>query len=149
MSRPSTSSRFKRRRIRERRIADRGTQVGEEAEILSQAQQPRLGPDRVRHLVPLGSADGAEDHRVRFHGLGHRLVGDRHALGVDGSAADEIRFRLEFRPLATLVEEGDHALDLGHRFDADAVAGQEEQLVGGHGFGDPVEALCVSFARRY
>ena len=64
--------------------------------------------------------------------LGQRLVGERHAVLVDGSAADEAGVGLEL-DLALLVEEGDDALDLGHHLGADAVTGQEQERVRGHG----------------
>ena len=54
--------------IGQRRIADGRTQVGEEAEILAQPQQARLGAHIVRHLVPLGPAHRAEEHGVGGHG---------------------------------------------------------------------------------
>ena len=54
-----------------------------------------------------------------------------HAVLVVGRAADEVGVGLELGA-AALVEEVDDALDLGDGFDADAVAGQQEQVVRGH-----------------
>ena len=47
-------------------------------------------------------------------------------------AADEAVSSLEL-DLALLVEEGDEALDLGHHLGADAVTGQEQKRMRGHG----------------
>ena len=51
---------------------------------------------------------------------------------VECRTADEIRLRFEFRGIGTGIEESDDALDLGHGFDADSVAGQKKQGVRGH-----------------
>ncbi len=133
---------LQRRRIRERRIADRGSEVREQPKVLSQAQEARLGADRIRHLVPLGSADGAEDHGVRgFMALA--IVSSVTGTPLASMAAPPTRSVSvsKLRPLAPLVEEGDHALDLGHRFDADAVAGEKKQLVSGHECGASVGSM--------
>ena len=65
------------RGIRKRRIDDRRPDIGEQAEVLAQPQQPRFRPRVVGHLVPFRPADGAEDHGVAGVRLGHGLVGDR------------------------------------------------------------------------
>ena len=128
MSRPSTISRFKRRSFGERGIADGGAQVGEQVEILAQAQEPGFGADGVGHLVPLGAADGAKDDGRRGLGLFHRRIGYRHAVLVDGGAADVVALDGKFAGVALGVEEGDDAFHLGHGFLADAVAGRRRSL---------------------
>ena len=50
---------------------------------------------------------------------------------VVGRAADEVRLRLERRD-ALPVQPGHDLLDLAHHLGADAVAGQEKQVVGRH-----------------
>ena len=132
MSRPSTFSRRSERGLGERGIADGGAQVGEQVEVLAQPQQAGLGAHLVGHLVPLRPADGAEHDGVGGFGLGQRLAVERHAELVDGGAADEAGLGLELH-LALLVEEGDDALHLGHHLGPDAVAGQEQQGMCGHG----------------
>ena len=117
--------------LRQRRVADGGAQVGEQVEVLAQAQQAGLGADLVGHLVPFGPADGAEDDGVGGLRLGQRLVRQRHAVLVDGGAADQAGLGLELR-LALLVEEGNQPLDLGHHLRADAVAGKQQKRVRGH-----------------
>ena len=81
--------------IRQRRIADGRTQIGEQAEILAQAQQAGLGAHLIGHAVPLGSADGAEDDGVRGRGLGHVAFRDRHLVRVIGGTADQTLLGLE------------------------------------------------------
>ena len=118
--------------IGQRRIADGGAQVGEEPEVLPEPQQPGLGAHRIGHLVPLGAADGAEDHGVGLLRFLHHGVGDGNAVLVVGRPADEIAFGLEPAALGALVEERDDALDLGDGFDADPVSGQQQQVKSGH-----------------
>ena len=131
MSRPSTSSRFSDEASASGPIADRRPQVGEQVEILAQAQQAALGPLVERHLVPLRTADGAEDDGVGLMRLGHGLVGDRDAVGVERRAADQRRLGLEL-DFALLVQHADDAIDLGHDFRADAVAGEKKKVLRGH-----------------
>jgi hypothetical protein len=120
MSRPSTSSRLS------------GTQVGEQVELLPEPQQAGLGADLVGDLVPLRPADRAEDDGVGGLGLGEHLVGQRRAVLVDRATAAERLLGLELG-LGFLGQERDQPVDLGHHLGADAVAGQEEQVVGRHG----------------
>ena len=132
MSRPSITSRFRLEAFRQRRIADRGPQVGEQAEILAQPQQAGLGPHVVGDLVPLRPADRAEDHRVRRIRQRHGVLGDADLVRVIGGAADQTLFIFKARS-ARRVEPGDDLLHLAHHLGADAVAGQKQQFVGRHG----------------
>jgi hypothetical protein len=52
---------------------------------------------------------------------------------IDRHAADEVAGGCELRRVALLVEEAQNAFDLGHHFDADAVAGKQQELMRGHG----------------
>src|SRR5581483_7735505 len=117
--------------LRQRRIADGGTQVGEQVELLPEPQQPGLGTDGVGHLVPLRPAHRAEDDCLGLARLGERLVGERRAVPVDGGAADQRRLGLELGP-PLAVEEGHDALHLGHHLRSDAVAGKQQKRVRGH-----------------
>ena len=62
--------------IGQRRIHHRRAQIREQAEILAQPQQARLGPRLIGHAVPFGTADRAEDHGIGGFRLGHGRVGD-------------------------------------------------------------------------
>ena len=77
--------------------ADR-PQVGEQPQPLAKAEQALLGARRIGiGRVPLRSADGAEQHRVRVPaGLEH-LVGERDPVGVDRGPADRIARRTRSR----------------------------------------------------
>ncbi len=113
------------------RIADGGAEVGEEVEVLAQAQQAAFGADVVGDVVPLRAADGAEDDRVGLRGLVDGLICNGLAVLVDGGAADEGGLCGEL-DLALLVEDRDHPLDLRHDLGADAVAGKKEQVLVRH-----------------
>ena len=119
---------LQRRGVGERRIADGGAEIGEDAELLAQPQQRRLRALLVGHLVPFRPADRAEDHRIGGERLRHRRLGDRHAMRVVGGAADQILLDLEGAEPG-LVHEGDDRLHLGHDLRADAVAGKKEDAV--------------------
>ena len=117
--------------VGERRIADRGPEIGEQLEILAQPEQPRLRPLVVRHAVPFRPADRAEHDGVGGKRAFHGGVRDRLAMGVVGAAADQIRLGLD-RGDPAAVDPADHALDLGHHLGADPVAGQQKELIGCH-----------------
>ena len=55
---------LQRRSRSERRIADRRPQIGVKAELLAQAQQPRLGANLIGNAVPFRTADGGQQDRV-------------------------------------------------------------------------------------
>ena len=54
-----------------------------------------------------------------------------------GRAADQIALGRELARVALALKKAIEALDLGHRLDADAVAGKQEQVVGGHAVKGP------------
>ena len=83
--------------VGERRIADRGAQIGEQLEVLAQAQQPGLGALVVSHAIPFRAADGAEHDGIGGKRLLHGGVGDRLAMGIIGAAADEVGLGLDAR----------------------------------------------------
>ena len=123
--------RLQRRGAGERGIADRRADVGVEREILAQAQQARLRPHLIGHVGPFRAADRRQQHRVGGLRARHVGVADRLAMRVEGAAADQPLFSLE-ACAALFVEEGDHLLRFGHHLGADAVAGEQENLVRGH-----------------
>ena len=124
--------------VGERRVADRRAEIGEELEILAQAQQACFGALLVRHTVPFGTADGAEHHGIGLKRAPHGLIGNRLAMGIVGAAADEVGLGLD-ASVTTRIDPGDDALDLGHHFGADAVAGKKQEFVNGHEF---LSTLC-------
>ena len=118
--------------IRQRRIADGGAEVGEQSEILAQAQQAGFGAHLVRHRIPFRAADRAEDDGVGGQRLGHVALGDRHLVGVIGRAADQAGIGLEFGDPGR-IEPIDQPLHLAHHLGADTVTGEQQQFVGRHG----------------
>ena len=122
---------LERRGIGERGVADRGTEVGEELQVLAEAEEAGFGAHLVGDAVPLGAADRAEDDGVGTERLLHVLLGDRGAVLVVGAAADETGLELEVGKLLA-VEPGDELFDLGHDLGADAVAGEEEERLACH-----------------
>ena len=59
-------------------------------------------------------------------------------MGIVGAAADEVGLGLDAR-FSPRIDPGDNALDLGHHFGADAVAGKKQEFVNGHEF---LSTLC-------
>ena len=119
------------RGIRERGIADRGANIGEQAELLAQPQQSRLRPHLIWHAVPFRPAHRAEDHGVGRVRLGHGLIGDRDLVGVIAGAPDQSFLGVEPRRAAR-VHPGDELFHLGHHLGADTVPGEEKELVSRH-----------------
>src|SRR6266403_3063844 len=83
------------RGFRERGIADRRADIGEQAELLAQAKQSRLRSHVIRYAVPVWTADRAEDHGIGRVRLGHCGVGDRDLVRLVAGTADERFFGLE------------------------------------------------------
>ena len=93
-------------------------------------RRPGLGAHLVGDLVPLRAADGAQQHGVGLERLVHGGVRDRLAVGVVGAAAHEVLLDGEVHALG--VEPADDLLHLAHDLGADAVAGEDEKVMG-HG----------------
>ena len=83
-------------------------------------------------MIPFRPADRAEDHGVGGFRLGHGRVRDALLARVIGRAADQPLLGRKMRD-ALRIEPVDQALHLRHHFGADAVAGEKQQVVGGHG----------------
>ena len=122
---------LERRSIGQCRIADRRAQIGEQPEVLAQAQQARFRANVIGHLVPFGATHRAKQHGVRGHGKRHMIFRDRLAMGIIGTAANQAAGRFESGD-ALGIEPGDDVLDFLHHFRADAVAWKQEQIMGGH-----------------
>ena len=95
MSSPATSSGFRLDACVQLLVADRRAEVGEQAEVLAQAEDGLLGAQRALELVVLPVADGAEQHRVGRLGQRQRRLGQRVAVRLVGGAADRRLFHLE------------------------------------------------------
>ena len=108
-----------------------GREIGEQLEVLAQAQQPGLGALVVRHAIPFRAADRAEHDGVGGERALHGRVGDGLAMRIVGAAADQVGLGLD-RGEAGRVDPGDEALDLGHHLRPDAVAGEQKKLIGCH-----------------
>ncbi len=109
--------------MRELLVADRGTEVGEELQMLAQTEDRLLGPQRALELVVLPVADGAEQHRVGLAGELERGIGQGVAMRLVGRTADGGLLHLELQ-----VERVEHLQRLGDDLGADAVAGQDCDL---------------------
>jgi hypothetical protein len=105
-------------------VADRRAEVGEQAQVLAQAQDGLLGAQRAFELVVLPVAHGAEQHGVGGLGQVQRAVGQRVAVGLVGGAADQaVSVHLELQ-----VQHVQHLHGLGHDLGADAVTRQDGDL---------------------
>ncbi len=69
---PADDLRLQRRGIDERIEDHRRPQVGEQRQVLAQAQQAALGLLGERQRVPLRAADGAEQHGIGGERIRHR-----------------------------------------------------------------------------
>ena len=112
---------------RKLRVNRARAQVGKHLHALAQRQQALFGPDRGRDAIPLGAADAAHEHGVRRVADVERLVGQRHAVGVDGSAAQLALVKRE--GMAVFVGRGLKHLDrLSGDLRADIVARQGDDV---------------------
>jgi hypothetical protein len=80
MSSPETISGLRVEALRQFRIDDGRAQVGEQVELLAEAQQAALGTLRAGQRVVLRTADGAEQHGVG--GLREREGGSRQGIAA-------------------------------------------------------------------
>ena len=108
-----------------------GAQVGEHAHALAQGEQALFGAAGRLNAVPLGAADAAHEHGVRGVAGGEGFVGEGHAEGVDGRAAELALIEGE----AVTVDGGDffqHFDRLRDDLRADVIAGEGDDM-GVHG----------------
>ena len=101
---------LQRRCFGQRVKTDRRAQVGEQLQILAQAQQAALGAQREIERIVLRATHRAEQHAIGGEGLVHDRVGDRGAIGVVGGTADLVLGDVDLK--ATVVAEPvDHPPD--------------------------------------
>ncbi len=120
MSRPAISSGLRLDAPTSSLVADGRAEIGEQAEVLAQAEDGLLGAQLALQLVVFPVADGAEQHRVGFLGELERGFGQRMAMRLVGRAADQGRFHFELRS-----SDVEHADGLGDDFGADAITGKD------------------------
>ncbi len=109
-----------------------GRKISEEIQIFAQPQQARFRAMLIGNLVPLRAADCAENDGIRFECFRHGRICDGDAMRVKGRPADEIAIKHKFRRIALGIKKRDQALDFRHGFDANTVAGEQEQGMRGH-----------------
>jgi hypothetical protein len=95
MSRPEINSGLRLEAPTNSLVADGWTEVGEQAQVLAQAEDGLLRAQRAVELVVLPVAHGAEEHRVGVHRELQRGLGQRMAVGLVGRAAHQGRFHFD------------------------------------------------------
>ena len=70
-------------------------EIGEQAQLLAQRQQACLGSGLGGRVIPPGTADGTQDHRVRAPACREGGFGERIPEFFDGVAADRTLIKLE------------------------------------------------------
>jgi hypothetical protein len=100
-------------------VADGGAEIGEQAQVLAQAQNGLLRAQRAVELVVLPVADGAEQYRVRGQCQLEGGFGQGMAMGLVGGTADQGSFH--FQGQVKHIQDLD---GLGHNFGSDAVTRQ-------------------------
>ena len=106
-------------------VADAGSEIGEEAEVLAEWEEgSAFRLFGWGHGFPFRAADGAEEDGGGGFAGGDGFVGEGFAGGVDGGAADELVVEGEGEAvfLAGGFEDGEGSV---HDFGADAVAGED------------------------
>ena len=133
MSTPSMRSARKRRGLLEAGLDGDRAQVGVEPQHLADLEQALLRAHRRGWVIPLGTADRAEEDRVALEHQVEVLVAHRLAVGVDGDAASEHVGPLdaEAELLGGGIKNGQRRL---HDLRADAVARDLDDVVDGRAF---------------
>ncbi|MNJ54906.1 hypothetical protein D3C77_503680 [compost metagenome] len=120
--------RFQRRSVGQLRVEDRRAQVGEQAQLRTDLQQAALGANVALDLVPFRPANGAEQHGVGLACTFQGLVGQRHAVLVDGGATDHIVLQAEAE-LELVVGQLQNLDRLGHDFRTNAITWKNQNLL--------------------
>ncbi len=103
----------------------RRAKIGEQAELLAEAQKPGFGANRA--IIPLIAAHGAEQDRVRVAARFERLIGQRIAVAVDRHAAEITLGKIQTEvALARQLLEAAHRL--GRNFGSNPVTGQYDNV---------------------
>src|SRR6476660_4348806 len=80
--------RLERGRIDQRRVDGYGPEIGVETKRFSDREQPLLGSHSRRWVIPLRTADRAEQDRIRLSCRLDVLIANRHVVGIDRAAAN-------------------------------------------------------------
>ncbi len=131
--------RLQRRRVGQLRIENGRPQVGEQAQLRTDFQQPPFGAHVTLDLVPLRPAYGAQQYGVCLARTLKRLIGQRYAMPVDSRAADHVMLQLEAE-LELVVGQLQDLDRFGHDFRANAVTRENQNLL--------AHAFLYSFTRR-
>ncbi|MNQ91290.1 hypothetical protein D3C85_1066630 [compost metagenome] len=110
------------------RVQDRRTQVAEQAQLRTDFQQAALRADVTFDGIPFRAANGAQQHGVGRAGTLQGLVGQRHAVLVDGSATDHIKAQLETQG-ELVAGQFQHLDRFGHDFRANTVTWENQNLL--------------------
>ena len=114
--------RFQRRSVCQL-VEDHGrSQVGEEPQLFSQAEQGAFRTFTTRHAVPFRAAYSAQHDRIAGFAYIQRLLRQAGAGGIDGRTACENRGIVEVMSVF-FTHFVQHLQGLGHDFRTDAVAG--------------------------
>ena len=106
--------------MRELLVADGRAEVGEEAQVLAQAQDGLLGAQRALELVVFPVAYGTEEDGVSGLGQVECGLGQGVTCGLVGGATHGRSLHLELE-----VENLEDLDGLGDDFGADAITGQD------------------------
>src|SRR5689334_21685939 len=117
-----------RRSVGELRKNRRGTEIGEQVQLLPEPEDRLLGPLFARQRIVLRTADRAEQDRVRSFCERERRLGYRVSGGIVGGAADRCLLQLEHEALRP--EGIEHFDRLGNDLRTDAIAGKNRDFHG-------------------
>ena len=90
MSTPASFSGFSGDSDHQLRVHLDRAQVGKHTQPFAQLQQPLLRAHLGRRVIPLGTADRAQQHRIGRLAGRQGFIGQRRAIQVDRAAADQM-----------------------------------------------------------
>ncbi|MCY1443324.1 hypothetical protein D9M71_597320 [compost metagenome] len=110
------------------RVEQRRAQVAEQAQLRTDFQQAHFRTQRTVEVVPLRTADGAEQDSVGGAGALQGLVGQRSAVLLVGRAAQLVVAQLEAQ-LVLLVGQLQHLDCFGDDFRTDTITREHQNLL--------------------
>ena len=124
---PGNDLRLERGGRRQRFIGQGRTQVGEQAQVLADAEDAALGPQLAWQVVVLRPAHGTHENGIGGAGRLLRGFGIGAAFGIDRRAAQQAERPTQV--FAFMFQQFQHLDRLGDDLGADAVAGQDEDVL--------------------